>query len=462
MRAAIDARARLLRWARPKCAKCRARSVAPGVAWLAAGFLLAGCGAGQDDNEIIVQRFFGTCRAEYGERVDVENANGECGIMTTLVNKFSREHPRFQIRVSPVAWPGYNQLAAQFAAGDPPDMVTMHISAISDYQARGLLEPLDDGLKSVGIDPAAFTEVSRRGVTKNGHIYGLPIDTWAPLWHINLNYFREAGLVKNGEPVLPTNVNELLAQARQFKQATGKPYFVQALTYERATYTRNLYTLLMQQGSDFFADPKHLKLQTPEARRVLELWKQIYDEDLTTKNQDYTAATNGFINGDGGVYLVGTWLIGDFDAESKKPNRPLSNGYTVEMFPQLYAGRNTTFVDGHAWVMPTRERTTTQRQAVFALMKFFADEDFEWSRTGHLPAFAAVMQSPAFNALPYRSNIAQLGTIGSALPPGVQRQFPVQDIIGEEMAAAIAGQKPIADALADAESRVNDLLFHLL
>ncbi len=74
-------------------------------------------------------------------RTDVEAAQGECGIMTTLINKFSAENPDVRIRVSPVAWPGYNQLAAQLAAGDPPDLVTMHLSAIPDYQSRKLIEP---------------------------------------------------------------------------------------------------------------------------------------------------------------------------------------------------------------------------------------------------------------------------------------------------------------------------------
>jgi multiple sugar transport system substrate-binding protein len=44
----------------------------------------------------------------------------------------------------------------------------------------------------------------------------------------------------------------------------------------------------------------------------------------------------------------------------------------------------------------------------------------------------------------------------------VQRQFSIQDILGEELAAAIAGHKPVDVALADAEHRVNELLFHLL
>ncbi len=56
----------------------------------------------------------------------------------------------------------------------------------------------------------------------------------------------------------------------------------------------------------------------------------------------------------------------------------------------------------------------------------------------------------------------RLSSTGTPLPSTIQRQFAVQDIIGEEMAAAITGHKPVDAALADAEHRVNELLFHLL
>ncbi len=91
-----------------------------------------------------------------------------------------------------------------------------------------------------------------------------------------------------------------------------------------------------------------------------------------------------------------------------------------------------------------------------------AEHDLEWARTGHLPAFDSVIASERFKALPYRTGIAKLATIGTPLPAEVQRQFPIQEIICEEMAAAVTGHKPIDAALADAEHRVNDLLFHLL
>lgn len=424
--------------------------------------VLAACGARDERPEIVVQRFFGECGAQYGALTDASQAESECGVMTALVNEFAAANPDVRVRVNIVPWPGYDQLSAQLASGDPPDLVTMHVSSIPDYQSRGLLEPMRAALLDAGVDPAGFTDAAQNGVSRAGEIYGLPIDNWAPLWHINMNEFRRAGLVRDGRPVLPRSPEDLLAQARQFRAATGKPYFVQSMANERAAYTRNLYTLLMQQNSDFFADRRRIHLQTPEARRVVQLFKDIYDEDLTTKNQDYSAATAGFINGQGGVYLVGTWMIGDFEREAHRDGAALENGYSVVPYPQLYPGRDATFVDGHAWVMPVRERTEAQRLAVFRLLRFFADHDFDWSRTGHIPSFTSVIESPAFLALPHRNEIARLSDIGAPLPPEIERQFAIQDIIGDEMASAITGSKPIDRALADAEHRVNDLLFHIL
>jgi multiple sugar transport system substrate-binding protein len=425
----------------------------------AAALVLAGCAMPSAQTEITVQRIFGECRST---GTGALNPDGECEIITGLLDQFQRENPDIRLKVNIAAWPGYDQLSAQFAAGDPPDLVTMHMSAISDYQSRGLIEPMGPDLARIGIEPTAFTHAARDGVTMNGQVWALPFDNWAPLWQINMNLFRQAGLVRNGEPILPTSADELLAQARQFKRATGKPYLVQSMANERAAYTRNLYTYLLTQDAVIFPEAKHIRLTTPEAHRVLALFKQLNDEDLSTRDQDYPAATSGFMNGDGGVYLVGTWMIGAFEAESKTKGRPLSGGYAVVPYPRLFGTRDAVYVDGHSWVVPTRKRTPAQRAAVYRLVRFLADHDYDWSRTGHLPAMQAVIDSPRFKALPHRQAIAPLATIGRSLPPGVQRQFAIQDIIGDEMASAITGRKPIDTALADAERRVNDLLFNLL
>ena len=252
--------------------------------YLAPLFLLAvtaGCGpAPTGRTEITLQRFFGACDAQYGKSTDVAAAEDECGIITTLINRFNATNPDVHVKVNVVYWPGYDPLSAELAAGAPPDLVVMHQSVLSDYSQRHLIIPLEEGLGAVGVDPASFTRAAREGVVRGGHVYALPFDTWAPLWHINMGLFRAAGLVRDGRPLLPHSPEELLQQARQFKQATGRPYLIQSMVNEPAAYARNLYTLLMQQNQDFFADPHRIHLQTTPARAVLQLFKQLYDEEL--------------------------------------------------------------------------------------------------------------------------------------------------------------------------------------
>ncbi|MFT4075054.1 MAG: extracellular solute-binding protein [Asticcacaulis sp.] len=411
---------------------------------------------------LVVQRIFGDCRAHVPKGQPPRlNPNGECEIVTSLLDRFEAENPDIRLTVNTVAWPGYDQLSAQFAAEDAPDLVTMHMVVIPDYQKHHLLMPLGEGLAREGITPDQFTPVSRRAVTLDGDIYGLPFDSWTQLFHINMNLFAKAGLVRNGRPVLPRNAAELLVQVRQFRQRTGKPYFVQSTVNERAAFARNLYTYLLAQDEVIFPDPKHIRLNTPHAREIVGLFKQLYDENLTTRDQDYATATAAFVNGQGGVYIVGTWMIGAFDAEADTPGRPLYKGYTVMPYPQLFGSRPAAFVDGHAWVMPVKTRTPAETEAAFRLLKFLKTHEAEWTRSGHLSSLAAVISDPAYQAQPHRSDLTSITAYGQGLPGDVQKQFAIQEIVSEEMNAAIVGIKPIDRALSDAETRINDMLTNL-
>ena len=418
---------------------------------------VAGCSEAQDGETIYLQRFFGECTAEYGSATDLARVEGECGIITTMINKFNAQNTGTQVSQNVVAWPGYPQLTAQVAARDPPDLVTMHTGVMSDYAAKGLIEPVEPYLREAGIDPASFTEASRRAVTLNGRIYGLPWDTHGGLFHVNLALFRQAGLMRGDKPILPRSADELLQHARQFKARTGKPYLIQSLVGDPAYQTRNMYTYLMAQDAVIFPDPKHIRLRTPEARRVASFFRRINVERLGTLNQDTPAAIAAFMSGEGGIYPTGTWMIGQFETEANTPGRPLHNSYGVYPYPRLW-GRHASFVSGHAWVIPTRERSPAQRSAMARFFRFMAEHNFDWARTGHLPAFRAVVDSAPFKALPHREDIAPLASIGQPLPGYVQRQSAIEGLVGEEMAAAVNGQKPIERALADAERRVNNLL----
>lgn len=423
--------------------------------------LAAGCSSGEQRTEIVVQRFFGECGALYGASTDIAAAETECGILTTLINKFEAENPDVGLKVNVVAWPGYPQLSAQIAAGDPPDLVTMHQSVISDYQRRGLLEPMDGLLRQAAIDPSGFTPAARAGVVKDNQVYALPWDTIGRLFHVNTKLMAQAGLMQGGKPVLPNSPEQLLQHARQFKQRTGKPYLIQAHVNAPDFHVALLYTYLLAQDAVVFPDDRHIRINTPEAQRIVALFRQIHQEGLTTRNQDFPAATSSFIKGEGGLFPVGTWMLGPYDTEARNPESPLHDSYAVVPFPRLW-GEAASFVDGHAWVLPRAKRSEAERAAIARFLRFLAQYNYDWSRTGQLPAFKAVLDTPEFRALPHRSDIAALASSGEQLPDYVQRQGAVQGLIGEELEAAVTGIKPVSQALADAERRVNELYSQML
>jgi len=419
--------------------------------------MLGSCKPADHKTHLYLQRFFGECGAEYGGSTDISKAEGECGIITAMVNRFNAENPDIQVDVNVVAWPGYPQLTAQVAARDPPDLVTMHEGVIGDYASKGLLEPVDVYLRRAGIFPADFTEAARQGVTMYGHAYGLPWDTHGGLFHVNTALFAKAGLMRGGKPVLPTSPDELISQARQFEQRTGKPYLIQSNVGDTAYAARNLWTYMMAQGQVLFPDSKHTRLNTAAGISIANFFKRINTERLGTLNMDTPAAIAAFISGEGGIYPTGTWMIGSFEKEANTPGRPLYKSYAVFPYPRLW-GEHVEFVSGHAWVVPTRKRTPKQRDAIARFFKFMAAHNYDWARTGHIPAFKAVLDDPRFKALPHRADIAPLATIGRPLPNYVLRQNAIEGIVGEEAVAGFTGQKPIPYALGQAERRVNDLL----
>lgn len=427
--------------------------------------VLAACSASSSDagkTEITLMRFFGSCEAQYGQVNKASEGVGECGIVTALVNEFNATNPDgIVVRTQIGEWgPYYDQLTARLVAKDIPTIAVMHESALGDYVRRKLVLPLDADFARVGIDKADFTEHAARGTSFNGQTYALPFDTWAWLWHINTRLMKQAGLMRaDGRPVLPHSPEELLAQARQFKQRTGKPYFAWAVVNETAANDRTFLTLVAQQGAALFAaDGKTIHMHQPAVTHALTLMQQLYAEGLVKPNTDYAAANQAFLNGEAGVVVVGTWTIDQFLRESKKADSPLQGGYTVVPFPQLYE-RPAVFADGHSWALFKGGATDAKgHEAALKFLKFLWDHDADWARTGHLPARQSVAESAAFRALPLREPLAEITRTGIGMPGNVPTQRAIELLIGEDVANLMLSGKPVAEVQASVEKRVNTAL----
>jgi multiple sugar transport system substrate-binding protein len=429
------------------------------LAALFCAVLLAACGASKDNTgektEITLMRFFGSCEAQYGQVVKTSEGLGECGIVTALVNEFNATHPDIVVKTQIGEWgPYYDQLTARLVAKDIPTVAVMHESALGDYVRRKLILPLDEDFKRVGIPVDDFTEHARRGTSFNGQTYALPFDTWAWLWHINTGLMKKAGL---GE--LPRSPEELLAQARQFKQRTGKPYFAWAVANETAANSRTFLTLVAQQNAQLFsADGKTIDMHQPAVAKALTLMQTLYREGHVRPNLDYAAANQAFLNGEAGVVVVGTWTIDQFLRESQKPGSALKGAYTVKPFPQLY-DKPAVFADGHSWALfKGGAKDAKAHEASLQFLKFVWERSAEWSRTGHLPVSKTVADSAAFKALPMREALTEITQTGVGMPGNVPTQRAIELLIGEDVANVMISAKPVDEVQASVEKRVNKAL----
>jgi multiple sugar transport system substrate-binding protein len=109
-------------------------------------------------------------------------------------------------------------------------------------------------------------------------------------------------------------------------------------------------------------------------------------------------------------------------------------------------------------MLKSDKRTEEQRQGALKFIKFLYDHNGDWARTGHLPSRQSVLDSAEFKALPFRGNLLSIPEHAHHHPNTVNQQRVMFFTIGEELGAAILGQKTVEQGPAEAESRVNAVL----
>ncbi|KQS79529.1 ABC transporter substrate-binding protein [Rhizobium sp. Leaf384] len=405
-------------------------------------------------------RFFGDCAGDYGSVTDVSKANGECGIIQALTNKFNAENKiGAKVVTQTVDWNAYyDLLSATYTTGNIPDVAIMHRSILPNFVKRDLLTPLKGPLTKAGVDFADYVPAAADAVTVGDEAYAMPFDIHALLVHVNVDLMKKAGLVDAaGDPILPKSAAELIEQGKKFKEATGKTYIGMESDSKAAMTVRVFNSLVWQQGSDLIApDGKKATLDTEAGSKAASLVDEMYKAGLVNKEQDYAGSEQAFLNGDTGLLFNGTWGVDNYDSQAKGGKAGLKS-YKVANFPNLF-GTPAAWSDSHLWTVPANpERKPEVEEAAVAFLKFLNDNNFQWARTGHLSVRKSVIASEEFKKLPHRSEYAETATIAHAFP-AVQNQRAIQDVMITELTSMwLAGRTP-GEALTSEQQRVDQIL----
>ena len=401
--------------------------------------------------EVTLGRFFGACE---DAGTDTTTSSGEACIIQSIINAADAELEGISINTLPTDWGNYyDQIKAAYAGGTPPDVHVMHRHRIPEFAGLGALAEISGDLEAVGIDPDDWSPAALDAVSYNGGIYGVPMDFHANLWHVNMDIMNEAGLVEDGKPVLPSSPEELLEHAQQVKDATGKNY----LAADFAQFpigVRVVLSLMWQQDANIFTEEGTATIDTEAGQNAVTAITQLFDAGLADPQLNYADSQQSFLNGEAAILVNGTWVVDFYTAEAAKEEVALDNYYVAD-FPTLFE-TGATWADSHLWAIPST-LDGDEKMAALKVLAFINDHNIDWARTGHMAVRESVVESEAYTSLPHRDEYTGTADIARDTPPS-ERYGAIQDVLNRELQAIWLTDKPVGDALADAELEVQDLL----
>jgi sn-glycerol 3-phosphate transport system substrate-binding protein len=150
--------------------------------------------------------------AGMGGRVSVKSGSGPIAFWSNhpgqssaaereLINRFQGQFPGLQVKLID-AGKDYDEVAQKFNAAligtDVPDVVVLDDRWWFHFALSGVIAPLDDLFRQVGVDTADYVDTLLSDYEFNGKHYALPYSRSTPLFYYNKAVWERAGLPDRG------------------------------------------------------------------------------------------------------------------------------------------------------------------------------------------------------------------------------------------------------------------------
>jgi len=377
-----------------------------------------------------------------------DNVNME--VMKQIVAKFNEEHP--DIQVESVFQPYADMmtlLQTSIAGGNVPDVAAVDLIFLPQLVATGGVEPLDGYLAddaAVNIDDF-YPRLAQYDVI-DGKRYALPVSTnnMQIIW--NKDLFAKAGL----DPDTPPKTwDEMQAMAEKCQDpangVVGFEFYTQPVG-EGITWQFQVW--LWAAGGQFLnEDNTKAAFNTQEGLKAL-----TFVSDMLQGKGAQPAPWGLFGEQKACMQLDGSWLFG------YRKDAPFEWG--IALVPAPAGGESATNVGGeHAFVFAG----SPNKQAAWEFVKYITSPEVQllWDQqTGFLPVRQSVADNADYvkwvNETEPRMQPFVEGMAYAHTRPATPKYNEVSNAFATEIQKALLGQVTPAEALAAAETAVNDIL----
>jgi multiple sugar transport system substrate-binding protein len=303
------------------------------------------------------------------------------GYWRDLIKEFEAKNPGAKVQLQMVSWTDINQkVTTLVSTGKPPDL--LNLDTYANFAADELLLPADQVLSPK--TQANFIEKYAENGQYNGKQYGIPVSGSSRSLFYNKALFKQAGI---SQP--PKTWDELLADAKKLKAATGKPGYGMPLGPEEAQAEFSLFAF--GNGGGWKSGDKWT-INSPANLKALDFMNQLNDAGVTQPNPASTNRTDLWkVFGAGSLGMV----MGSsfYPVLLKEQNPKLQYGIAPVPVPE---GKTPVTLAVEDYLMAFN--TTKHAGVVKAFLDFyFADPGYrKWIEThGFLPATKTIADEVA-------------------------------------------------------------------
>ena len=345
---------------------------------------------------------------------------------------------------APIDFPGQYDKTNTTLNGDQPayDIVEIYTSAIARYAGPGKIAPLDD-LFAKYKDKYQLGDLNKLmldGMTYNGHLYALPTSANIYTMVYRKDIFDKLGLQA------PKTYADMLTAAQKIQQSGTMQYPV-ALPFGDNTTTLYANTMYSQGKLPYYDNGSMTpNLTSPQAMKG---WKSIADlapyMDPQVISLSQPKVQQQLYNGKAAIAMMFSGRMSDL---LNPDNSSFADKFAFAAPPAIEAGGKvgaSISVDG--WCIAANSKV--DRDILFQLM---AASISPQTALASLPAaYPARTSVVTDQKVPYNPAIRDALANGATTPPLEVWYGVVDAAVGPLLQPAILGQKPVMDALNDAQ-----------
>jgi len=266
-----------------------------------------------------------------------------------LVDQLNDSRDDLRVKLVAVPYAAFaDKITNAIPNGNGPDLFIFSHDRIGDWQAKGLIEPIEFFVDDQDADKFTYDGIAAMAYKRS--LYGLPLAMKS------LALFYRTDMVKTP----PRTTDELIAWGSEFRaQHSGKYPLVYLDTslYGHAPWLHGFG------GHLFDADGK-LTVTTPEATAALKFVRDLGERGIARKHAKGALVASMFNAGEAAMALSGPWFLSNI-------NKDVPWGVTTMPIVSATGKPAAPFLSVEGVIMSARAR---DKQRAFAVMKYLCSD----------------------------------------------------------------------------------------